>query len=165
MELHAPAEQDRVHALLFLCGLKFLLTYREANGRRLSHYLDDGLREAVEHTLPVLMNQCAAFQPPRRSNRRVARCEVNDEFQHLRFGFRRLHRRLPACTAKWVEAGEREAGIVRISFGMGIVARFAPESHPFVREMLEKPLVLSVHELDVLESFRWHPEWSLVLTR
>src|SRR3954468_14552220 len=58
-ELHtARGERGRVSALIFLCGVKYLVTYREANGRRLSHYLDDGLREAVDHTLPVLMKRC-----------------------------------------------------------------------------------------------------------
>src|SRR5688572_7696315 len=61
-ELHnARAEAGRVSALLFLCGLRYLITYREANGRRLSHYIDDGLRETVALTLPTLMKSCSDF--------------------------------------------------------------------------------------------------------
>jgi hypothetical protein len=46
---------------------------------------------------------------------------------------------------------------------MGVAARFAPESHEFVRGFLERPLILPAPILDVLESFRWHPAWSVAL--
>lgn len=164
-ELRAPAEQARVHALLFLCGLKYLLTYREANGRRLSHYLDDGLREAVDYSLPALMKCCAEFKPSRWPASRTQRTELNIQFQQLRFGFRRLYQRFPVLTERWIEKGKCEANIVRLTFGLGVSARFAPESHTFVRKMLAQPLILLNSELDVLESFRWHPEWSLMLAR
>jgi hypothetical protein len=164
-ELHASAGQGRVHALLFLCGLKYLLTYREANGRRLSHYLDDGLREGVDYSLPALMKHCTELKPRRLPVSRARRAEVNIEFQQLRFAFHRLNRRFPAFTERWIARGRREANIVRLTFGMGVSARFAPESHLFVRRMLEQPMVLLNSELDVLESFRWDPEWSLMLAR
>jgi hypothetical protein len=164
-ELHAPAEHGRVHALLFLCGLKYLLTYRESNGRRLSHYIDDGLREAVDQTLPTLIKYCAEFQPPCSPGTRVPRREANVEFQQLAFAFNEFPRRWPASIAKWIEQGRREANVVRLAFGMGVTARFAPDAHMFVRQMLEKPLAFNTAVLDVLESFRWHPEWSLMLAR
>jgi len=164
-ELHAPATHGRVHALLFLCGLKYLFTYREATGRRLSHYLDDGLREFADHTLPVLMKHCAEAQRPRSSGGRIARTETNAEFSQLAFAFDRLHQRMPALTAEWIKAGRRDTNLIRLTFGIGVVARFAPDSHLFVREMLQKPLVLTAPVLDVLESFRWHPEWSVMLAR
>ena len=163
MQLHAAPDQGLIHSLLFLCGLKYLLTYREATGRRLSHYIDDGLREAVDQTLPVLMKHCAAFRPPRSPISRFWRRETNAEFQQLIFAFGRLHQHFPASTAAWVGSGVRENNLVRLAFGLGVTARFAPESHTFVREMFAKPLVLSAAYLDVLESFHWHPDWSLAL--
>jgi hypothetical protein len=162
-ELHpARAERGAVPSLLFLGGLTYLLSYREATGRRLSHYLDDGLREAVDHTLPALMKQCAEFpaRPLARLGRYV-RARDNTELQQLRFGFARLQQRWPTSTAKWM--GTHEGNLVRLAFGFGVVARFAPESHQFVRRMLEHPLDFPTPVLDVLESFRWDPEWSVTL--
>jgi hypothetical protein len=166
-DLHAPRpESCRVHALIFLCGLKYLLTYRSAKGRRLSHYLDDGLREAVGETLPALMQWSAEFRPPvvRAGRISLPRAE-NIEFDQLVFAFGQLPARLPASPSEWIEQTGREANLVRLSFGMGVSARFAPDSHDFVRRMLEKPLPLPAAVLDVLESFNWHPEWSVALAR
>lgn len=158
----APSECPRVSTLLFLCGLKYLLTYREATGRRLSHYLDDGLREAVEHTLPALMRRAAELRlRPRTHGSRLPVREDNPEFFRLHFGFECLHERLPAATMKWVAS--HEANWTRLAFGLGVAARFAPETHVLVREMLRKPLALSTPVLDVVASFRWDPDWSLAL--
>ena len=162
-ELHTTPDQGRVHSLLFLCGLKYLLSYRQANGRRLSHYIDDGLREAVEEALPALMRHCANIPSPRQRAGRVQGRETNAEFQQLISGFHQLHRHFPASTAKWVGSGTRENNLVRLAFGMGVIARFAPESYLFVRKMLARPLTLSTAHIDVLESFHWHPDWSLML--
>jgi hypothetical protein len=158
----APAHCSGVHALLFLCGLKYLLTYRQETRRRLTHYLDDGLREAVQRTLPVLMKRStdAPWNPSPRFRR-----HDNAEFQQLVFGFKSLLKKLPAGAARWLENERREENFLRLSFGMGVVSRFAPESHQFVRRMLEKPLFVGTPTLDVLESFRWDPKWSLVLAR
>jgi hypothetical protein len=159
----ATADHGRVHALLFLCGLKYLLTYRQKTRRRLTHYIDDGLREAVHHTLPTLMHRCGEL--PWHQSPRSRLHEDNPEFQQMVFAFRELHQQLPASTARWISREEGEPNLVRLSFGMGVISRFAPESHQFVRRMLDKPLIVSTPVLDVLESFRWHPEWSLVLAR
>jgi hypothetical protein len=162
-ELHdARAEAGRVSALLFLCGLKYLLTYREANGRRLNHYVDDGLREAVAQTLPMLMKCCAEVAVPRASHRRPSPIvELHPEFQQLTLAFCDLHKRLPCATAHWL--GNDEANVVRLTFGMGVAARFAPESHEFILRFLDSPPILPASILDVLESFRWHPAWSVAL--
>jgi hypothetical protein len=48
---------------------------------------------------------------------------------------------------------------------MGVAARFAPNSHGFVRRMLHQPLIVSIPVIDVWESFRWDPEWSVALAR
>lgn len=167
-QLHAlPHEGGRVHALLFLCGLKYLLTYREANGRRLSHYIDDGLREAVEHTLPVLMDRCLKATVPRASHSRESGLTSTalDPLDRIERAFLELHLRFPAATARWLEMPEREANLIRLDFGMGVAARFHPASHGFVREWLGQPLNLPRPVLDVVESFHWHPDWSLVLAR
>ena len=166
-QLHAAQpERARVHALIFLCGLKYLFTYRNATGRRLSHYLDDGLREAVEHTLPALMKRAAMFQPRLAQHRRsTASVTEHDGFERLLFAFEKLHARLPAATARWIQQCGGDDNLVRLSFGMGVVARFAPESHEFIRQLLDKPLLLSSPVVDVLESFQWDPEWSVVLAR
>ena len=163
-ELDADAaDPSRVHALLFLCGLKYLLTYRQKTRRRLAHYIDDGLRDAVQQTLPALMKRCAEL--PWHASPRPHLREKNPEFQQLIVAFRELHPQLPDGTSRWIEHERREANLVRLSFGMGVISRFSPESHQFVRLMLEKPLIVSTPVLDVIESFRWHPEWSLVLAR
>ena len=163
-ELHtARAERGRVSALLFLCGVKYLVTYREANGRRLSHYLDDGLREAVDHTLPALMKRCVESPLVRIPGTRMTFREGSLEFAQLVFAFGKLHQRLPSSTVKWLGEETAETNLVRLTFGMGVTARFAPDSHDFLRRMLEHPLALSTPVLDVLESFRWHPEWSVAL--
>ena len=161
-KLNAAAGYGHVHALLFLCGLKYLLTYREANGRRLSHYLDDGLREAADHTLPALMKCCRAIEK-RSHGARMRVPPTPAQFQRLVFAFQRLHCQLPAFTSRWAEHGKREANMVRLSFGMGVIARFAPDSHDFIRQMLAEPLRLRSSVADVVESFHWNAEWSLVL--
>jgi hypothetical protein len=162
-ELHdVRAEAGRVSALLFLCGVKYLLTYREANGRRLSHYIDDGLREAVAQTLPTLMKCCEEFAVPKTIGQRKAPAgEHHPEFQQLTLAFCELHKKLPASTVHWL--GDSEVNVVRLTFGMGVAARFAPESHEFVRRFLARPLILPITILDVLDSFRWHPAWSVSL--
>ncbi|HWN96195.1 MAG TPA: hypothetical protein VNT99_14260 [Methylomirabilota bacterium] len=165
-ELHATQpEARRVHALIFLCGLKYLLTYRHANGRRLSHYLDDGLRESVERTLPALMRQLNGFQAPSCRAGRVSLPPLGDyELEKLIFAFGKLPQALPPATSKWL-GGAFEANLIRLSFGMGVVARFAPDSHDFVLRLVENPIKLNSRVLDVLESFHWDPEWSVALAR
>ena len=165
-QLHAQQpEPGRVHALLFICGLKYLLTYRAANGRRLSHYVDDGLREAIEYTIPALIDRCREYQSPHPQGTRLPVREANEEFQQLIFGFAQLHAHLPPPTKKWLGKGITEANLLRLTFGMGVAARFAPNSHGFVRRMLARPLIVSTPIVDVWESFRWHPEWSVALAR
>lgn len=159
----APREANRVHALLFLCGLKYLLTYRQANGRRLSHYLDDGLREAVEHTLPFVMRRSKASARAPECKPRLLPRRANVHFEKLVAGFTDLPRRLPASTARWLVGSE--ANFLRLTFGMGVAARFGAESHQFTREMLAEPFDFPRPVLDVVESFHWHPEWSLALAR
>jgi len=163
-QLHAsPLEANRVHALLFLCGLKYLLSYRQATRRRLCHYLDDGLRDAVEQTLPVLMRACCAAQTIRPVGGRGVAVE-NTHFERLAVGFACLPPRLPTATTRWVETASG-GNRIRLSFGMGVAARFDPDAHAFVREMLGQPPVFSRAVLDVIESFHWHPDWSLALAR
>jgi hypothetical protein len=166
-ELHAPEPQiSRVHALIFVCGLKYLLTYRDAKRRRVSHYLDDGLREAVEETLPALIQWSEEFQPPPLHGGRISfEWSPNLEFEQLTFGFEQLPTRLSAATSEWVRKTGDEASLLRLSFGMGVSARFGVRSQKFVQRMMEKPLSLSQSVIDVLESFHWHPEWSLALAR
>ena len=139
------------------------MTYREANGRRLSHYLDDGLREAVDHTLPVLMKHCVESPLVQIPGMRIHFREGSLEFAQLVFAFGKLYQRLPSSTVKWLGESAAETNLVRLTFGMGVTARFAPDSHDFLLRMLEHPLSLSTPVLDVLESFRWHPEWSVAL--
>jgi hypothetical protein len=162
-ELHDErSEAGRVSALLFLCGVKYLLTYREANGRRLNHYVDDGLREAVAQTLPMLMKCCAEIALPKARHRLPSPIvELHPEFQQLTMAFRDLHGQLPRATAHWL--GNDDVNVVRLTFGMGVAARFAPESHEFIRHFLDRPPILPTSILDVLESFRWHPAWSVAL--
>jgi len=165
-ELHAQQpEPARVHALLFICGLKYLLTYRAANRRRLSHYLDDGLRETVELTIPPLIDRCRLYRSPHPPGTRLPARESNEEFQQLIFGFKKLHADLPPATARWIVKGRPDCNLVRLTFGMGVAARFAPNSHGFVRRLLHKPLIVSLPILDVWESFNWDPEWSVSLAR
>ena len=164
VELHAQQpEPARVHALLFICGLKYLLTYRAATRRRLSHYIDDGLRETVDFTIPPLIERSRQYRSPHPQGTRLPARESNLEFQQLVFGFARLHAALPPATERWLNRGDREANLIRLSFGMGVAARFAPNSHGFVRRMLHQPLIVSVRVADVWESFRWDPEWSVAL--
>jgi hypothetical protein len=167
-ELHAPAPSSgRVHALLFFCGLKYLLTYRKANRRRLNHYIDDGLREAVEQTIPTLLKFAKQMAPIRTpAGRLLLPALSNVEFERLVFGFEHLHRCLPDPVSNWMkQCGGAEANCIRLSFGMGVAARFAPESHTFVCRMMDSPPSFRVPVMDVVESFHWHPEWSLVLSR
>jgi hypothetical protein len=165
-ELHAsPHEGGRVHALLFLCGVQYLVTYRRATRRRLSHYLDDGLREAVDHTLPVLMRRCVELNSHIKVGKRASRHSCHGHLDTLARAFEKLRRRLPASTTRWLVGPASEANFLRLTFGMGVVARFAPDAHTFTRDLLEEPLELSIPVLDVVESFHWHPEWSLALAR
>jgi hypothetical protein len=163
-EIHpARAERAQVFALLFLGGLTYLLTYREATGRRLSHYVDDGLREAIDHTLPILMKRCGEFAGKSSQDKSAASKDGSLEFQQLTFGFHQLLQRPPSSTIKWL--GPHPDNFVRLTFGFGVASRFAPESHDFVRRMLDRPLQFPLEVRDVLESFRWDPEWSVALKR
>ena len=91
--------------------------------------------------------------------------DSNEDFARLVFAFEKLHRRMPAATARWLEQTHRETNLWRLTFGMGVIARFAPESHEFVRRMLDQPFQLSSKVVDVVESFHWHPDWSVALRR
>ena len=165
-QLHATQpEPHRVHAVVFLCGLQYLFTYREATGRRLSHYLDDGLREAVEHTLPALMRGMKFRRPSARAGRLTLPQDVKIPFEQLVSAFHGLHQRLPVSMARWLAETESRTNLLRLSFGMGVTARFAPESHEFVRRLVERPFGFRTEVLDVIESFHWHPDWSLALGR
>jgi hypothetical protein len=165
-ELHAsPRETGRVHALIFICGLQYLLTYRQTTRRRLSHYLDDGLREAVDHTLPALMSRCVDSPVELPQVERWVRQRSNQHLNKLVTGFNELRRSLPASTSRWLEGPASEANFLRLTFGMGVAARFAPDSHRFTLDLLDEPLALTRPVLDVVESFHWHPDWSLALAR
>lgn len=161
-QLHAQAPFGRVQPLLFLCGVKYLVTYRAIKRRRLSHYIDDGLRESVERGLPLLISLTKELQldaPVHRFGKSV----VNDEYERLSYAFLFFNDRLPTAIQRWA-APVREAALIRLTFGMGVMARFAPESHTLVRRLVEKPVRLSPEEADVLESFRWDASWSVSLT-
>jgi hypothetical protein len=160
-EIPEARDAGRVSALLFLCGLQYLLTYRRATRRRLSHYLDDGLREAVLQTLPVLMKCRARSTGEAERERSVLGFQVHPEFRQLTLAFSQLHQRLPHSSAQWL--ANDDANVIRLTFGMGVAARFAPESHEFIRRLLSRPLILPASILDVVESFHWHPAWSVAL--
>lgn len=157
-----PASLAQIQPVLFLCGLKYLLTYRAENGRRLTHYIDDGLRDAVEKSLPTfvaLTKQLQLDQPVGR----VSLTPVNIEFERVNYAFLFLNDALPVEVKRWARASHEGAALVRLTFGMGVMARFAPESHTLVKRMCEKPIRLSPEESDVLESFRWDSSWSVAL--
>jgi hypothetical protein len=162
-QLHARAPFGRVQPLIFLCGVKYLVTYRAANKRRLSHYIDDGLREAVERGLPLLVSLTKELQLDAPTHR-FATAIVNDEYERLTYAFLFFNDRLPAPIRRWAAPPIRNAALIRLTFGMGVMARFAPESHTLVRRLVEKPVRLSPEEADVLESFRWDSSWSVALT-
>jgi hypothetical protein len=148
--------------MLFLCGLKYLLTYRAENGRRLTHYVDDGLREAVEKSLPTFVSLSKQLQLDAPVDR-VSLVPVNIEFERVNYAFLFFNEALPLEVKRWAKAPYVESSLVRLTFGMGVMARFAPESHTLVKRMTEKPLRLSPEESDVLESFRWDSSWSVAL--
>lgn len=161
-QIHFDAPLTRVQPLLFLCGLKYFTTYRSANRRRLSHYVDDGLREAVERGLPLLVSLAKEVHLDAPVHRfRLA--TVNEPFERVNYAFLFFNDRLPPGVDRWAGKTMREASLIRLTFGMGVMARFAPESHTLVRRLVEKPVRLSQEELDVLESFRWDARWSVAL--
>ncbi|HMJ91630.1 MAG TPA: hypothetical protein VK530_17545 [Candidatus Acidoferrum sp.] len=148
--------------MLFLCGLKYLLTYRAVNGRRLTHYIDDGLRESVEKSLPIMVALSKQLQLDAPVGR-ISRAPVNVEFERISYAFLFFNNALPIEVRRWAAEPHHEAALIRLTFGMGVMARFAPESHTLVKRMMEKSLRLSPEEADVLESFRWDASWSLAL--
>jgi hypothetical protein len=160
--IHSGASLPRVQPLLFLCGLKYLSTYRAINRRRLTHYVDDGLREAVERGLPALVQLAKELELDAPVHR-LSKLMVNTEWERITYAFLFFNDRLPADIARWASGPVREASLVRLTFGMGVMARFAPESHTLVRRLVEKPVRLSAEEFDVLESFRWDSRWSVAL--
>ena len=95
---------------------------------------------------------------------RFTKAIVNDEFERLNYAFLLFNDRLPASIQRWAAPNIRAAALIRLTFGMGVMARFAPESHTLVRRLVEKPVRLSPAEADVLESFRWDSSWSVSLT-
>ena len=151
-----------VQPILFLCGLKYLLTYRQATNRRLTHYIDDGLRETVDLALPPLMDAVKSFRVDEPVGR-LRFSAANPEFEQVRCAFLVFEHRLTPAINLWLNRGSREANIVRLTFGMGVAARFAPCAHTHVRAMMKRPLRFPPGVLDVLESFRWSAQWSLAL--
>ena len=109
------------------------------------------------------MKRCVESPRVRTPGTRRSIRDGNLEFAQLVFGFGKLHQRLPAATAQWAGRDLLDANLVRLAFGMGVAARFSPDSHEFLRRMLEQPLNFSTPVQDVLESFAWHPDWSLAL--
>jgi hypothetical protein len=164
-QIHASSPFSRIQPLIFLCGLKYLSTYRAANRRRLTHYIDDGLREAVERALPLLITLSKELELDSPVHR-IPNLKFNREFERVGYAFLFFNERLPREIVKWVgRSGPlRDAALVRLTFGMGVMARFAPESHTLVRRLLEHPVKLTSPEADVIESFRWDPRWSVALT-
>jgi hypothetical protein len=132
------------------------------NGRRLTHYVDDGLREAVEKTLPVLVSLSKQLQLDSPAGR-ISNLPVNIEFERVSYAFLFLNDALPIEVQRWAGHVRREDELVRLTFGMGVMARFAPESHTLVKRMMENSIRLSPEEADVLESFRWDASWSVAL--
>jgi hypothetical protein len=161
-QLSPVASLERIQPMLFLCGLKYLMTYRDAKGRRLSHYIDDGLRESVERGLPTLVALSKELDLDAPVHR-MPKVKVNAEYEKLTYAFLFFNERLPAPIMRWASGPGRNDALVRLTFGMGVMARFAPESHTLVRRLLEKPIRVSPEEVDVLESFRWDPAWSVAL--
>jgi hypothetical protein len=162
-QLRSPSVPlSRVQPLLFLCGLKYLLTYRAVNGRRLTHYVDDGLREAVEKSLPLFVALSKQLQLDSPVGR-VSLAPVNIEFERVNYAFVFLNEALPIEVKRWAAGPFEQAQLIRLTFGMGVMARFAPESHTLVKRMHETTIRLSPEESDVLESFRWHSSWSVAL--
>lgn len=148
--------------MLFLCGLKYLLTYRAANGRRLTHYVDDGLRESVDKSLPIFVALSKQLQLDAPVGRFAVK-DVNPEFERVNYAFILFNEALPVEVRRWLGPPPNDAALVRLTFGMGVMARFAPESHTLVKRMMEKPVRVSAEEADVLESFRWDARWSVAL--
>ena len=163
-QLSPSAPFERVQPLIFLCGLKYLLTYRSVNRRRLTHYVDDGLREAVDRSLPVFVALSKQLQVDAPQGRIELTDDSNIELERVNYAFLLLNDALPLEVKRWIGRTHREAALVRLTFGMGVMARFAPESHTLVRRMMDKPVRLSAGEADVLESFRWDASWSVALT-
>ncbi len=162
-QLKSPsAPVARIQPVLFLCGLKYLLTYRAANGRRLTHYVDDGLREAVEKSLPLFVALSKQLQLDAPVGR-VSIAPVNGEYERVNYAFILFNEALPIEVRRWVGKPLDDAPLVRLTFGMGVMARFAPESHTLVKRMMEKPIRLSPEEADVLASFHWDSSWSVAL--
>ena len=152
----------RVQPILFLCGLKYLLTHRAANGRRLNHHVDDGLREAVEKSIPLFVALSKQLQLDAPVGR-TSLMPVNAEFERVNYAFLFFNEALPLEVKRWIAGPFEQAQLVRLTFGMGVMARFAPESHTLVKRMAENPVHLSPEESDVLESFRWDASWSVAL--
>ena len=86
-------------------------------------------------------------------------------FDALDNAFAALHAELPAATSRWILTNPDPGSLVRLSFGMGVSARFHPDAHAFVRAMLEAHPCFSRPVLDVVECFHWHPAWSVALAR
>lgn len=162
-QLSPNAPFERIQPLIFLCGLKYLLTYRSANRRRLTHYVDDGLRESVERALPTFVALSKQLQVDAPVGR-IQLADSNIELERMNYAFLFLNEALPLEVKRWLGHTNRDAALIRLTFGMGVMARFAPESHTLVRRMMEKPVKLSAGEADVLESFCWDPSWSVALT-
>jgi len=162
-QIHDTSPLSRIQPLIFLCGLKYLATYRMVNRRRLTHYIDDGLREAVERALPLLISLTKELRLDTPVHR-IPDLKFNREFERIGYAFLLFNERLPRPIEKWVAGPRRDSALVRLTFGMGVMARFAPESHTLVRRLMEQPIPLSAQEADVIESFRWDPRWSVALT-
>ena len=166
--------EESIHPILFLCGLKLSFTYfkacrtgdERARWASAGHLIDDGLDEACRRALAVLI-KIAKSRDLRRRLGEFTKDVSNLEELFLTIAFLELPNKLPPSVAIWMGRGDDKVNWVRLSFGMG--ARSLFQEQAYVSKMMRKPFTfrnqeqqdISQQVRQIIERFTWDPAWVL----
>lgn len=166
----------RLLPILFLCGLRFQVSYFEASqsaNSRLKqagagHLPDDCLNEVCIVGLQKLM-RIAKSRKLQATLSELLQRSSNSEWLILSVAFIELLDGLPSTVRRWVDHGDREKNMVRFSFGMGVRSAWAEESRSFVRKMAKKPFGFvnpngepcSSQVRAIIDNFVWNTDWTV----
>jgi hypothetical protein len=159
----------RLHALLFLSGLRLAFAYWAASqkGHEFftaagpAHRLDDGLELVAVRCLRFLLGR-ARSRETRDSVRLVRQPEAPGwKWATVSFSFAGLFEDAPATVRKWLARDDLESARLRLACGMGVRALWDAAGVGFVQKMMREPFGLDRDEHAAIEAFELTPETAL----
>jgi hypothetical protein len=163
------------HPILFLCGLKFTHSYFATAHQKLDpraswygagHLVDDGLDEACRHGLKTLVT-IAKSKSFRSSFDGLGLESKNLDWTFLKLAFVTLESKLSPAVQEWLRIGELRTNWIRLSFGMGVRSHW--DANEYVIKVMkarfgfanQKEEDVSVKVGQVVDGFKWNPDWVL----